>query len=97
MPFSDEWYDLAIETDSGNLTISPAAQEKMDRGLRHAAKDDCPFSVSSKSKSATKRPAFAWRLDCGWPGEHSHCRRGQHIARGLGCGRSPVDRQGASI
>jgi len=33
MPFSDELYDMQIETDSGNLTISPGEQEKMDRDL----------------------------------------------------------------
>jgi ribosome-associated translation inhibitor RaiA len=33
MPFSDELYDLPIETDAGNVTISPAEQEKMDHDL----------------------------------------------------------------
>jgi ribosome-associated translation inhibitor RaiA len=33
MPFSDELYDMQIETDAGNVTISPNEQEKMDRDL----------------------------------------------------------------
>jgi ribosome-associated translation inhibitor RaiA len=33
MPFSDELYDLQIETDSGKMTISPGEQEKMDHDL----------------------------------------------------------------
>jgi ribosome-associated translation inhibitor RaiA len=33
MPFSDELYDMQIETDSGNITISDGEQEKMDHDL----------------------------------------------------------------
>lgn len=33
MPFSDELYDMQIETDAGNVTISPGEQEKMDHDL----------------------------------------------------------------
>ena len=33
MRFSDESYDLRIETDAGNITISPVEQEKMDTDL----------------------------------------------------------------
>jgi ribosome-associated translation inhibitor RaiA len=33
MPFRDELYDMQIETDAGNVTISPGEQEKMDRDL----------------------------------------------------------------
>ncbi len=33
MPFSDESYDLQIETDAGGMVISAGEQEKMDRDL----------------------------------------------------------------
>jgi ribosome-associated translation inhibitor RaiA len=33
MPFRDELYDMPIEMDSGNVTISPGEQEKMDHDL----------------------------------------------------------------
>lgn len=33
MPFSDELYDMQIETDAGDVTISPGEQEKMDHDL----------------------------------------------------------------
>ena len=33
MPFADELYDIQIETDAGNVTISPREQEKMDHDL----------------------------------------------------------------
>ena len=59
MPFSDESYDLAIETDSGNLTISPAAQEKMDHDLGTLRKMIAHFpSPQLKVEISNQRPSI---------------------------------------
>lgn len=55
MQFSDQAYNLRIETDSGNYRISPAEQDKMDRDLDTLRKLVATFPVAELKIELTQQ------------------------------------------